>query len=92
MLVSRVQRVPHAERPFSPHELADLLVGEEHRAVTAAIMEIADIADRAMAEDRAFETGRASPERAVGLALRARDRAALEAADLIDITDPAEED
>jgi hypothetical protein len=54
-------------------------------------MEIGEIADRAMAEDRAFETGRASPVRSVGLALRARDRAALEAADLIDITDPAEE-
>lgn len=92
VLVGRVQRIPHAERPFSPHELADLLVGEEHRAVVAAIMEVEEIADRALAEDRAFETGRASPERSVGLALRARDRAALEAADLVDITEPAEEE
>lgn len=92
VLVGRVQRIPHAERPFSPLELADLMVGEEHRAVVAAIMEVEEIADRAMAEDRAFETGRASPERSVGLALRARDRAALEAADLVDIIEPAEED
>lgn len=87
VLVSRVQRIPHAERPFSPHELADLLVGEEHRAVVAAIMEVEEIADRAMAEDRAFETGRASPERSVGLALRARDRAALDASDLAEIVE-----
>lgn len=55
--------------------------------MTAAITEVEEIADRAIAEDRAFETGRASPERAVGLALRARDRAALDASDLADITE-----
>lgn len=77
VLVSRVQRIPHASRPFSPHELADLLVGDEHRAVQAAIMEVEEIAQRAILDDRAFETGRASPEGSIALALGARDRVAL---------------
>lgn len=81
VLVSRVQRIPHAERPFSPQELADLIVGDEFRAVQAAILEVEDIAERAMIEDRAFETGRNPGERAIGLALRARDRAELGVAD-----------
>lgn len=54
-------------------------------------MEIGEIADRAMDEDRAFETGRAAPERSIGLALKARNRAALEASDLADMADPVEE-
>ena len=77
VLVARVQRIPHAERPFSPQELADLIVGDEFRAVQGAIMEVEDIAARAMIEDRAFETGRSSGERGIGLALRARERAEL---------------
>jgi hypothetical protein len=77
VLVSRVQRIPHAERPFSPQELADRIVGDEYRAVQAAIMEVEDIANRAMIEDRAFETGRNLVERNIGLALRARERAEL---------------
>ncbi len=77
VLVARVNRMPHAERPFSPQELADRIVGDEYRAVQAAILEVEDIADRAMIEDRAFETGRNPAERTIGLALRARDRAEL---------------
>ncbi|HEY6554208.1 MAG TPA: hypothetical protein VI669_12700, partial [Vicinamibacteria bacterium] len=77
VLASQVGRLPHTERPFSPHELADLLVGEEHRAVQAAIMEVGELAQRAVLDDREFETGRRVDR--VGLALRARDRAALNA-------------
>lgn len=87
VLVARVQRIPHAARPFSPHELADLLVGDEYRAIQVAILEVEDIAERAMVEDREFETGRASPERAIGLALRAREREALGASDITDETE-----
>ncbi len=76
-LAARVQRVPSAERPFSPHELAEFVVGDEHRAIRAAIMEVEEIAERAMHEDRAFETGRNPAERGIGPALRARDRAEL---------------
>lgn len=84
VLVSRVQRIAHAARPFSPHELADLLVGDEHRAVEAAIMEVEEIAQRAILDDRAFESGRASPVGSLALALRARDRAALGADEIQD--------
>lgn len=81
VLVARVNRVPHGERPFSPQELADRIVGDEYRAVQAAILEVEEIADRAMIEDRAFETGRNPAERGIGLALRARDRTELGVAD-----------
>lgn len=77
VLVAQVNRMPHGERPFSPQELADRIVGDEYRAVQAAILEVEEIADRAMIEDRAFETGRNPAERGIGLALRARDRAEL---------------
>lgn len=87
VLVSRVQRIPYAARPFSPHELADFLVGDEHRAVQAAIMEVEEIAQRAILDDRAFETGRASPEGSVGIALRARERVALNATEIQDKED-----
>ena len=76
-LVSRANRIPHAERSFSAQELADLVVGDEHRAIHAAVMEIAEVAERALVEDRAFETGRAPTAQAIGLALRGRDRAEL---------------
>lgn len=82
VLASQVGRMPHAERPFSPHELADLLVGEEHSAVQAAIMEVGELAQRAVLDDREFETGRRGDR--VGLALRARDCAALNAPDIRD--------
>lgn len=85
VLASQVGRMPHAERPFSLHELADLLVGEEHRAVQAAIMEVGELVQRALLDDRQFETGRAVDR--VGLALRARDRSALGAAELPDEED-----
>jgi hypothetical protein len=85
VLASQVGRLPHAKRPFSPHELADLLVGDEHRAVQSAIMEVGELAQRALLDDRAFETGR--PVDRVGLALRARDRSALGAGELPDEED-----
>lgn len=72
--------MPHGERPFSPHELADLLVGDEHRAIQAAIMEVGELTQRSLLDDREFEQGR--PVDRVGLALRARERAALGAAEI----------
>ncbi|MFD1331109.1 hypothetical protein ACFQ4O_03780 [Methylopila musalis] len=85
VLASQVGRMPHGERPFSPHELADLLVGDEHRAIQAAIMEVGELTQRSLLDDRQFETGR--PVDRVGLALRARDRSALGAAELPDEED-----
>ncbi len=77
VLAGRVQRMPHSERPFSPQELADLLVGDEYRSVQAAIMEVDELTQRAILEDRAFENGRASGVGAVQVALMNRDRAAI---------------
>ena len=69
--------MPHGERPFSPQELADLLVGDEYRSVQAAIMEVGEITQRAVLADRAFENGRASGVGAVQVAIMNRDRAAI---------------
>jgi hypothetical protein len=82
VLAARVGRIPHASRPFSPHELAALLVGDEYRGVQAAVMEVAEIAQRAMNDDRAFDTGRTNGAGAIGVALMARDRLALAAPEL----------
>lgn len=87
VLASLVGRMPHGERPFSPHELADHLIGDDHRAVQAAIMEVSELAQRAILDDRAFETGRASAEESIGVALRARDRVALNAPEIPDETE-----
>ena len=77
VLVARVNRMPAGERPFSTQELADLLVGEDYRSIQAAIMEVGEITQRAMLEDRSFETGRPSGVGVVSLALKARERAAV---------------
>jgi hypothetical protein len=70
---------PSRKRPFRPQELAELLTGDEYKSVTAAIMEVGEITQRAILADRAFETGRGSPEGAVHVALKSRDRQALNA-------------
>jgi hypothetical protein len=82
VLASQVGRMPHGERPFSPHELADHLAGDDYRAVQAAVMEVGELAQRALLDDREFETGR--PADRVGVALRARERAALDAPEIPD--------
>ena len=84
VLVQRVQRMPHASRPFSVNELADLIVGDEHRSIQSAIMEVEDLTQRALLDDRAFETGRGSAQGEIALALRARDRADLGAPEIVD--------
>ncbi len=72
--------MPPAERPFSPQELAEHLIGDDHLAVTAAIMEVGEPAQQAILDDREFEQGR--PVDRISLALR--DRAALNAPDIQD--------
>lgn len=74
-LVSRVNRMEAADRPFSPHALADALVGAEHRDVTAAIMEVERTAEEAAHADTAFETGRPSPTRTIQAAIMRREEA-----------------
>lgn len=81
-LVAKANSMPRDERPFSPQELAELLTGDEYKSIMAAIMEVGEIMQRAILADRAFETGRGSPEGAVQVALRSRDRQALNAVPL----------
>ena len=69
--------MPAGERPFSPQELADLLVGEDYRSIQAAIMEVGEITQRAILEDRSFETGRPSGVSVISPALKARERVAV---------------
>lgn len=78
-LVAKVNSMQPDKRPFSPQELAELLTGDQYKSVTAAIMEVGEIMQRTILADRAFETGRGSAEGAVRVALKTRDREALNA-------------
>jgi hypothetical protein len=90
-LVSRVNRLDPADRPFSPHALADALVGAEHRDVTAAILEVERLAEESAHADTAFETGRASSVRTIQAAIMRREQAAV-GADLDAFIKEEEED
>jgi hypothetical protein len=76
-LISRVNRLDPGDRPFSPHALADTLVGADHRDITAAIMEVERIAEEAAHADTAFETGKPSSVRTIQAALLRREQAAI---------------
>lgn len=76
-LVSRVNRMAHGDRPFSPQALADALVGAEHRDVTAAIMEVERTAEEMAHADTAFESGRASGVRTLRAAIMRREEKAV---------------
>ncbi len=77
VLCARVSDLMPNERPFSRQELADALVGDQHRAVTQALMEIDRLAEETAHADTAFERGGASPLRAVSVARMKRDEAAI---------------
>lgn len=68
-LVSIIDRMPAKARPFSAADLADRLVGEETRAMQAAIATIRTAAQRALVRNREWERGRASPLDKIKLAL-----------------------
>lgn len=76
-LVSRVNRMEASDRPFSPHALADALVGADHRDITAAIMEVERIAEEAGHADATFESGRANPTRTIQAAILRREQASV---------------
>jgi hypothetical protein len=89
-LVSRVNRMEASDRPFSPHALADALVGAEHRDITAAILEVERLAEEAAHADSAFESGRANPTRTIQAAILRREQVAV-GADLETFIDRQEE-
>lgn len=92
VLCARVSDLMPNERPFSRQELADALVGDQHRAVTQALMEIDRLAEETAHADTAFECGGAIPLRALSVARMKRDEAAI-GADLSSLaTDPDQED
>ena len=71
-LCSRLADVPRDKRPFSSAELADAMLGEKHRTVAQALMEIERLAIEAVHDDAAFETGNPNSHRAVSLAMMRR--------------------
>lgn len=76
-LVARVSNMPRGDRPFSPHDLADALVGQEWREVQVAAMESERLMLEAVTDDTAFETGKTNGERAVRIAMMKRAEAEL---------------
>lgn len=72
-LLSIIDRMPARSRPFSAAELASALVGEEVRAMQAAIDTIRTAAQRALVRNREWERGRASPVDRIRLALNKKD-------------------
>lgn len=72
-LVSIIDRMPARSRPFSAHDLADRLVGEETRAVQAAIAAVKTAAQRSIVMNREWESGRTRPVDRIRLALNKKD-------------------
>lgn len=68
-LVSIIDRMPARSRPFSAQDLADRLVGEETRAVQAAVAAVKTAAQAAINRNREWEAGRVRPLDRVKLAL-----------------------
>lgn len=62
-------RLPRRDRPISSVELADALVGDEARAVSAAIAAVKNAAQRAIILNREFEAGKVRPIDRIKLAL-----------------------
>ncbi|WP_374309169.1 hypothetical protein [Methylocella sp.] len=83
-LCTRVSMLPIHDRPFSAHELADALVGEDHRRVTQAILETERIAIETLHSDSAFETGKTNLSRTMQTAIMRREEQAV-GADLTDL-------
>jgi hypothetical protein len=83
-LCTRVSMLPIHDRPFSAHELADALVGEDHRRVTQAILETERIAVETLHADSTFETGRTNLTRNLQSAFMRREEQAV-GADLSDL-------
>lgn len=68
-LVTRAERFPSADRPFSRIELADRMVGEELREVRLALATAQLAAAEGLDADTRFETGEASAHRRMELAM-----------------------
>lgn len=72
-IMSVVERMPRRERPVSPAELAERLVGEETRLVQNAVARIRHAAQAALNLNREFASGKARPAERLKLALNKRE-------------------
>jgi hypothetical protein len=90
-LCTRVSDLTPNERPFSSRDLADALVGDEHRRVTAAIMELDRLTQETAHADSAFERGTANPVRSIRIARMKQAEAAV-GADLTNLDDTEDEE
>lgn len=90
-LCTRVSDLAPNERPFSSRDLADALVGDEHRRVTAALMELDRLTQEAAHADSAFERGAANPVRSIRIA-RMKQAEASVGADLANLDDTEDEE
>jgi hypothetical protein len=77
-LCSKVSRLMPSERPFAAQELADVLVGDEHRKVAAAILEIERLTEEAAHDDTAFGRNGRDPVRSVKIARMKQAEAAVD--------------
>ena len=71
-LVTRVDRLPVAQRPFSRKDLADHLVGNELREVRLALANAQLAAVEGLDADGRFETGEKNPHRTMEIAMLRR--------------------
>lgn len=76
-LCSRVSTLKVADRTFDPRELADVLVGDDYRRVTAAFMEIDRLSQEAIAANGAFDRSRGNPTSTIQFALMREREAAI---------------
>lgn len=68
-LVTRVERLPVADRPFSRKDLADHMVGEELREVRLALANAQLSGAEGLDADTRFETGQSSAQRTMELSM-----------------------
>lgn len=73
-VAAAVDRLPRRDRPVSVTELATALVGEETRAVQAAITNVKNAAQAALNKNREWEAGKARPLDRIKLALNRKDQ------------------
>ena len=71
-LCSRNATIKSAQRQFSSSDLADALLGAQHREVADAVREIQALTQEVINDDRAFGSGRSNPTDKMSVALHRR--------------------
>lgn len=71
-LLAEVDKLPTAQRPFKGHELADAIVGEEHKALMRQVATAKLTLQRAINDNRELETGKGDPIAKIALGIKDR--------------------